>query len=255
MVDLHCHILPGLDDGAIDEEASLEMMRLAVAEGISVIAGTPHHRNGKYLTECESILAGVERLNELAKLHELPLTIVPGQEIRLYGEIEADHQEQKIMPLGGKSRYILIEFSNSHIPHFTERLFSNLQALGLQPIIVHPERNSEFLARPEKLIQMIEKGALVQVTASSLTGHFGKEIQKFSHQLIDADAVHVIASDAHNVTSRGFHMKAAKELLEKKYGSDYVDFLMRNAEDILENKLVYPPQPSAVKRKKFFGLF
>ena len=255
MIDLHCHILPGLDDGAVDEVASLEMLQVAVDEGITVIAGTPHHRNGQFMNECEVILASVERLNVLAKKNNLNIKIVPGMEIRLSGEIEEDHQNQKIMPLGGDTRYILVEFSNRHIPHFTERLFANLQGLGLHPIIVHPERNSELQSNPNKLIQMIEKGALVQVTASSLTGHFGRDAQKFAYQLMDADAVHLIASDAHNVTSRGFHMKTAFDVINKKYGSNYVYELQTNAENILKNKLVYPPQPSPIKRKKILGIF
>ena len=255
MIDLHCHILPNLDDGAVDEAESLEMMKTAIEQGITVIAATPHHQNGRYINEREGVLAGVKRLNELAEEHQLKIKIIPGQEIRLYGEIEADYQAQKIVPIGDNTRYILIEFSNRHIPRYAERLFYDLQLQGLKPIIVHPERNSEIRSNPEKLMTLIEKGALVQITASSVTGGFGKKVKMLTHQLIDANAVHIIASDAHNISNRGFRMKEAMKALEKKYGADYVEYLQSNARDIIENKVIYPPQTGQVKSKKVWGLF
>jgi len=255
MIDLHCHILPNIDDGAVDEAESLEMMRAAIEEGITVIAATPHHQNGKYNNEREAVLAGVKRLNKLAEEHQLAIKIIPGQEIRLYGEIEADYQSQKIVPIGNNTRYILIEFSNRHVPRYAERLFYDIQLQGLKPIIVHPERNAEIMENTEKLMKLIEKGALVQITAASVMGRFGKKIQKFTHQLIEANAVHIIASDAHNISTRGFEMKAAIEVLNKKYGTEYVQYLKQNAHDILDDKDVYPPVTEAVRRKKILGLF
>lgn len=255
MIDLHCHILPNIDDGAVDEAESLEMMKTAIDEGITVVAGTPHHQNGKYNNEREVILAGVKQLNELAEEHQLNIKIIPGQEIRLYGEIENDYQDQKLVTIGDNTRYVLIEFSNRHIPRYAERLFYDIQLQGLKPIIVHPERNSEIMENPEKLMNLIEKGALVQVTAASIVGRFGKKIQKFTHQLIDANAVHIIASDAHNISTRGFQMKAAIDALEKKYGADYVEYLQSNATDILADKPIYPMQTNPVKRKKILGIF
>jgi len=255
MIDLHSHILPGIDDGAANEKESLEMMKAAIEDGITIIAATPHHQNGKFINEREVILSGVKRLNELAKEHHLNIQVVPGQEIRLYGEIEEDYRHKKLVTLGGDSEYILVEFSNRHVPRYTERLFYDIQILGLKPIIVHPERNLEIIESPEKLIHLIEKGALVQATAASITGCFGKKVHKFTHQLIEANAVHIIASDAHNTSSRGFQMKNAVEVLEKKYGADYVHYLKTNAKDILANNLVYPPQPELYKRKRILGLF
>lgn len=255
MIDLHSHILPSLDDGAVDEAQSIEMMRAAIDEGITIVAATPHHQNGEYNNEREVILAGVKRLNDLAEEHQLNIKIVPGQEIRLYGEIERDYEDQKLVTIGDNTRYILIEFSNRHVPRYTEQLFYDLQLQGLKPIIVHPERNLEIMASPEKLMKLIEKGALVQVTAGSITGHFGKKIQKFTHELINTNAFHIIASDAHNISNRGFHMKGAVQALEKKYGAEYVEYLQSNARDILADKAINPWQTTVVKRKKLFGIF
>jgi len=254
MVDLHCHLIPGVDDGPTTEAESLEMMKVAIQEGITVIAATPHHLNGKYINNREDILKAVEQLNGLVKSHQLPLKIVPGQEIRINGQFEEDYDNEKIVTVGGNTQYVLVELPSNHVPRYATRLFYDIQLKNLRPIIVHPERNSEIIKNPEKLMQFIEKGALVQVTAASITGCFGKKIQKFSFKLIEANAVQIIASDAHNITSRGFQMKGATQLLKKKYGSDYVESLLTNAQHILANKVVVPSLPESMERKKLWGI-
>jgi len=252
MTDLHSHVLPGVDDGAKDEAMSLAMMRAAVADGITHLAATPHHQNGRYRNERLDVLEKVAALNELAAQNQLDLTVVPGQEVRLYGELLEDFSHDKLVPFG---RYLLIEFPTHQVPHYAERLFYEMQLSGLTPIIVHPERNVELLKRPERLVSFIEKGALVQVTAASVMGRFGKKIQKFTHQLFLADAVHIIASDAHNTDSRGFCMGEAYGWIEKKYGEDVAEALQNNAKAVLANEVFYPNPPQAVKSGKRFGLF
>lgn len=252
MIDIHTHILPGIDDGAKDEAMSLEMMRTAVSEGIHTLVATPHHQNGRYQNEREQILNDVAKLQKLADGHQIQLKLVPGQEVRLYGGLLEDFQAGKLAPIG---RYLLVEFPTSHVSSFAARLFYDMQLQGLTPIIVHPERNSELLKRPERLVEFIEKGALVQVTAASVVGKFGKKIQKFTHQLFLADAVHLIASDAHNTTTRGFQMKAAFNWIEKKYGEEKAQALHENAKAVIEDKVFYPNPPSAVKSSKFLGIF
>lgn len=254
MIDLHSHILPYIDDGAKNETESLDMLHQAVAEGISTIFATPHHQNGKYRNEKEDILSQTVRLNKIAQSNGLDIQIVGGQEVRLNGEIIQDFQAGKILPLGN-SRYLLVELPSAHVPHYTERLFYELQLVGLIPIIAHPERNSQFLQHPEKIFQLIEKGALIQLTASSLIGHFGKKIKRFSWQLLKADAVHFVASDAHNLASRDFQMRDAFLLMEKKYGEDFVENLKDNAQKVLLNKSIYPPTPLKFGRHKFLGVF
>ncbi|MDF2858571.1 MAG: tyrosine protein phosphatase, partial [Neobacillus sp.] len=138
---------------------------------------------------------------------------------------------------------------------YTEKLLFDLQLKGLTPIIVHPERNSELIERPEKLYQLVEKGALTQVTASSLCGYFGKKIKTFSEQLIEANLTHFIASDAHNVTSRGFKMREAFGIIEEKYGNDLVYLFEENAELLVEGKNVMKEVPEQVKKKKRFIFF
>src|SRR5699024_8954960 len=121
------------------------------------------------------------------------------------------------------NQYILIEFPTSSVPDYSERLFFELQNGGITPVIVHPERNHAILKDPSILYEFVSRDILAQVTAASYTGKFGREIEKFSEQLIETDLVHFLASDAHNVTSRQFYMKEAFEKLKRQHGAEKVN--------------------------------
>ncbi len=255
MIDIHCHILPGVDDGAQTIEDSIIMAKEAVQEGIRTIIATPHHQNHQYINEKHSILEKVSDLNEQLVKAEVPLKILPGQENRLYGEILEDYLAGgKILPLA-ESSYLFIEFPSGHVPRYAERLLFDIQTEGLIPIIVHPERNQELIENPDMLYKFVKNGALTQVTAGSVCGYFGKKIKKFSHQLIEANLTHFIASDAHNVTSRGFKMVEAFGEVEKSFGNDMVYILKENAELLVVNQRVNKEIPEKVVRKKFLGIF
>lgn len=254
MIDLHCHILPGIDDGARKIEDSLEMAKQAISEGIHTIVATPHHQNGKYINDKNNILYQVSRLNECFLKENIPLTLLSGQEIRIYGELLEDYRNGKIMPLN-HSKYILVEFPASQVPQFTERLLYDIHSEGLTPIIVHPERNSRLIEDPDILYNLVNKGAMTQVTASSLTGRFGRKIKKFSLDLINANLVHMIASDAHNISGRSFHMQEASDLIISEYGLDMVYMFQENAEAIVNGGTCYKDMPERIKKKKFLGIF
>ena len=185
----------------------------------------------------------------------IPLTILPGQENRIYGEIIEDYLSGgKILPLAETS-YLFIEFPSGSVPRYAERLLYELQTEGLVPIIVHPERNQEIIENPDLLYKFVNNGALTQVTAGSVCGYFGKNIKKFSRQLIEANLTHFIASDAHNVHNRSFKMVEAFEQIEKSYGMDMVYLFRENAELLVQGKNVFKEMPEKVQRKKFLGIF
>lgn len=255
MIDLHCHILPNVDDGSASSEMSIEMAKRAVSEGITAIVATPHHQNGRYLNEKEAILQSVEQLNSLLVREGVPLTILPGQENRIYGEILDDYHQDKILTLNNTGKYLFVEFPSSQVPRYAERLLFDIQSQGIIPIIVHPERNSRLLEDPDLLYNFINKGALAQVTASSLVGHFGKKIKKFSHQLIDANLVHFVSSDAHNLQHRSFHMQAAIDVIESEHGRDYYYMFLENAQCVIDGTQCYKESPEKIMRKKFLGIF
>jgi protein-tyrosine phosphatase len=254
MIDLHCHILPNVDDGPKDLAESVEMAKQAVQQGIKTIIATPHHRNEKYENHGQTIFGQVEEFNRVLKSENLDLTVLPGQETRIFGEMVEGLESGEILPLN-QGKYVFVELPSGHVPRYTGQLLFDIQLKGFIPVIVHPERNQEIIENPEVLYQLVKKGALTQVTASSVSGHFGKTIKKFSLQLIEANLTHFVASDAHNTSSRGFKMVEAYDVVAKNFGIEAVYMFRENAELVVQGKSVYREAPERVKRKRILGLF
>ncbi|HEX5352303.1 MAG TPA: CpsB/CapC family capsule biosynthesis tyrosine phosphatase [Trichococcus sp.] len=256
MIDLHCHLLPGVDDGARTLDDSLAMAQLAVSEGISHILVTPHHNNGKYLNPKEAVLEATAALQSELDARGIGLTLFPGQELRINGEILEDIEKGDILFIDDEEHYLLIEFPTMSIPHYAESLFFKLRQKGITPVIVHPERNQAIMDDPNILLPFIERGALAQVTASSYVGAFGKDVAKLSKQLIDANLVHILASDAHNIRGRGFHFQKAFTKLEAEFGPEKVDYFKQNAKNLFNGDVVHTEAPAEVyQNKKKFRLF
>ncbi|MCM3116052.1 tyrosine protein phosphatase [Neobacillus sp. MER 74] len=254
MIDLHSHILPGLDDGAKNLSESVNMAKKAVEQGIHTIVATPHHLNNRYENPKQTIIDRVRELNKALLEEKIDLYVLPGQETRIHGEMVEGYEIGEILPIDN-TQYVLVEFSSGHVPRYTEKLFYDLQTKGLIPVIVHPERNQEIIERPEVLYQLVKKGALSQVTASSICGDFGKKIKSFSMKLIDANLTHFIASDAHNTSNRTFKMREAFDIVQGKYGIDMVYLFQENAELVIEDSHIYKEVPERIKKKKFFNIF
>lgn len=248
MIDLHCHILPGVDDGARTLEDSIEMAKLAVEEGITHILATPHHQKRNWMNEKDKVIKIVNNLQSELNNRDIDLTIFPGQEISIYGELISDLEKGKLLSTDESGQYFLIEFPTSAIPSYSERLFYELQLLGKTPIIVHPERNHQILENPNRLKDFVDKGALAQLTAASFTGRFGKKIEKLSKQMIEANTVHFIASDAHNTVNRYFHMKEVYEAIAKEYGGDKRNTFHQTTKDLINGNPVITPETHQIKK-------
>ena len=253
MIDIHCHILPGIDDGAKTLDESVQMAQAAVAQGIETIIATPHF-NYHYNNEKAAILEQTAAFNKQLTEQNIPLTVLPGQEIRIYGEVVQDYQSGKLVSLA-ETNYLMIELPSGHVPRFTERVLYELQLEGVIPVIVHPERNQEIVQNPNLLYRLVKNGALTQITAASLCGGFGKNIKRFTQQLIEANLTHFIASDAHNVTTRSCKMAQAIELLEKKCGSGTVYYFTENAHLLVKGSAVQREIPHRIKKRKLWGIF
>jgi len=171
------------------------------------------------------------------------------------GDMIKQLEQGQLLPLNETSGYIFVELPHDHVPRYTSQLLFDIQVAGYQAIIVHPERNRELMQNPDQLYKFVKNGALTQVTAASVCGNFGKKIQKFTQQLIEANLTHFIASDAHNTSTRGFHLKEAYDVIEKEYGIDFMYFFMENAAYLRDGQNVAKEIPSRVKRRKFLGLF
>ncbi|MDQ0206998.1 tyrosine-protein phosphatase [Alkalicoccobacillus murimartini] len=253
MIDIHCHILPGLDDGAASLSHSVEMARTAVQEGITTIIATPHHANPYFDSTVDEMAAGVEAVNSALIDEGIPLTVKSGQEIRLFGELVEHLALGRSIPLMGEGRYVLVEFPTNSVPAYSERLFYDLAVQGYTPVIAHPERNKVLLQKPDKLFEFVRNGALTQITTSSVTGHFGKTIKSFTDQLIEANLAHLLASDAHNLQARTFRMKQASDIIEEEHGTDLLYQFRENGELLVSNQnlIIHPPEPVRKKKKRF----
>jgi len=248
MIDIHSHILPGLDDGAKDWEESLAMAEKAVQDGTTKMIATPHHKNGMFDTEPEQIRERVELLRGKLAEREIALEIAAGQEIRLYRDLIEDMESGSKLLTLNDSRYVLIEFPRDRIPSSAEEMIYELGIRGKVPIIAHPERNAQILKRPDDLGRLIENGALAQITSHSLTGGFGKTIGKKSIELCKRGYVHLIASDGHHPNGRSPKMADSLNLLEKHFGEGYVRQVVSNAAAIWDDGEV--AQPVVQKKSK-----
>jgi len=254
LIDIHSHILPGIDDGALTMEDAVSMAKLAVNEGITKIIATPHHQNGIFFNRQQDIVKRVRELNCVLQSENIPLEVLPGQETRIYGSLLDDFEKGDILTLN-HTNYLFVELPSGHVPRYTEQLLFEMQLKGLTPIIVHPERNAEIMNNPEKLLNLVKKGALAQLTAGSLTGHFGKKVQRLSVQLIESNTIHFIASDAHNTSTRSFFMRESISKIHKEFGSQVDYYFHQNAELIVQGQPIYKQEPSKIKCKRFLGIF
>ncbi|MGE5458877.1 MAG: tyrosine-protein phosphatase [Methanobacterium sp.] len=197
MIDIHAHILPGLDDGAQDLETSLQMARIAAADDISQIIATPHVISTVFPNSREQILEAANQLRQALQQQKIPLELFPGGEYRLEADLPKRLQKGEILTLNDGGKYLLVELPNNVLPPFFEEVIYDIQLQGVTPIIAHPERNQVIMEKPKILKQLTDRGILAQITAASVIGDFGKEIKKSSWQLIKQGSIHFIASDAH----------------------------------------------------------
>ncbi|MHC5218003.1 tyrosine-protein phosphatase [Enterococcus sp. LJL128] len=251
MIDLHCHILPGIDDGAQTLEDSIAMAETAVAQGIEHILCTPHHNNGSYNNPAAEVILKVRELQGVLDLRGIPLTLYEGQEVHITEKLLQQIQDGDILFADLNDKYILIEFPFEGIPEYTEPIFFELTQRGHRPIIVHPERNSTFIEDPNRLIPFIQMGALAQLTAPSYLGVFGREIEQTAKLMVEHNLVQMMASDAHNTKRRSFFMQRAFKAIEQEFGKRKVTAMEFCARDVLNGDEIARPVFKEIKRKKF----
>jgi protein-tyrosine phosphatase len=253
MIDIHSHILPGLDDGASNLQDSINMAKNAAGIGVSHIIATPHHKNGLYLNEKEDIINRVQMLNIILEKENIPVSILPGQEIRIYKDFLCDIEE--FLTLNDTGKYLFLELPSNHFPSYALDLIYEIQLNEITPIIVHPERNSELHANPKLLFKLIDEGAVTQITTGSVLGVFGKRIKSFTESIIKHNLTHFVASDAHNLNKRNFNLDRAYIEIEKKFGSIYVNAFKANAISLINGQPILDSQPLPYRRKKLLGIF
>lgn len=241
MVDLHCHILPKIDDGSRSMAESVAMARLARASGVDRIAATPHFPGRAESVELlPKILNRVTRLRSELEREGIDLMILPGAEILCLPET-AELAKKGMLPTIGDSRYLLTEF---YFDTPAQTLDAMLRALAQReyiPVIAHPERYGAVQRRPELARRWFEQGYVIQVNKGSVLGAFGPEPERCAGQLLRQGTVHVIASDAHRADARTTDMGPVRAWAEENLGREYADVLLRrNPGRIIAGKSVVP---------------
>lgn len=255
MIDLHNHILVGIDDGPSDIEQAVKLIQQAKSQGITGIVATPHHLHPRYRNQFQQVTTKLAELRQHPTIQQLEVTLFPGQEIRITDEILTGLEEGSIQGIN-KSKYLLIEFPTSEVPHYTKRLFFEIQTRGYVPIIAHPERNKAIAQHPELLYELVNQGALSQLTASSLTSGFGKKIQRLSLKMIDCHLSHLVASDAHHCIQRPFAMNTLFNHPKLASYSNAIHRLVSNATSVVNNQDIHLERPTPPgKVKTFFNWF
>jgi protein-tyrosine phosphatase len=204
MIDIHSHILPGIDDGAQSLDDSLAMARIAVESGTRLLVATPHIHPGRYANQRENIARAVADLRQALAGHGIPLQLAMGAEVRLCPEVIPLIGAGQVPFLGEQDgfRWILLELPHSHVPTGSEKMIDWLYGQKIRVLLAHPERNKGFLADPERVRPFLDRRCKFQVTAGSVAGKFGERVRLFAEELLRRSAVSVLASDAHNTDHR-----------------------------------------------------
>ena len=253
LVDIHSHILPGIDDGSPDMATSLKLAQAAVDDGITHALMTPHHLNGRYYNHKSDVIKLTEIFKKQLEENNIPLTVFPSQEVRLSADIPQALDNDDILFCDEDGKYMLLEFPSEDVPTYASKMTFDLLGRGITPIIVHPERNNKILHHPEVLQDFLEQGCLTQVTASSYVGVFGNEIADLSERLIEAGQVATFASDAHSLAKRESKMTEAYDKLASQNKAD-VKIFQQNAKSIINGDRVSLDW-KALRRKKKFWIF
>ncbi|MGI8606677.1 MAG: tyrosine-protein phosphatase [Gaiellaceae bacterium] len=250
MLDLHSHILPGLDDGARTLADSRKLARTALADGVRAIAATPHVR-ADYPTSVEAMEASVATVRRDFEEHGIELEVLHGGEIALDRFGDLSHEELERFTIGQTGRYLLVEFPYSGWPLDLEQRLFELRVAGLDSLLAHPERNREVQADPARLEPLVAAGTLVQLTAASLDGRIGRSSQAAAESLLSRGLAHVIASDAHTPEVREVGIAAAAASLKDK---GLARWLVEDAPAAIAAGEPIPARPAhPARRKRRFG--
>ncbi len=220
MIEIHFHCLPRVDDGPASWEEAVALCRAAAAEGTTRIVATPHVLRGGWANANPVVRNRlVQALNE--RLGGTP-RVLPGCEYFYSDDVTALAKKGPTSPLSGLAhgKYLLVEFGPAHVPPTVVSAFHELRVLGLHPVVAHAERHPVFVRQPDRLAELVRRGALVQITAGSLVGDFGKTAQQACEEFFRLRLVHAVASDAHSLSKRPPRMAPARERVRKKWGAD-----------------------------------
>ena len=247
-VDIHCHLLPGIDDGSPDWKTTLRMAEMAVADGTQAIIVTPHQLGNYAHNLGDTIRALTKQLQDMLNQHQIPLQVLPGGDVRIEDGMLEGLVAGDVMSLGDRRNHVLLELP--HELYFPlEGVLTALQRQGMAGILSHPERNRGLLREPDLLLGLVDRGCLMQVTAGSLLGTFGPNPQALAEWMLGAGLVHCIATDAHGTKSRRPLMRRAFErVIELTDESTATDLCCSTPALVAQGKRVPPGRRPVTRR-------
>ena len=250
MIDMHSHIINGIDDGSKSIEMTINMLKKAEQSGTTDIIATPHFMRGRFEVEYNEVLKKVEELKGISRENNIDINIYAGQEV-YYSRKLLEYYNDKIIGTINNSKYMLIELPmlEFNIEEVINTIYE-LQIRGITPIIAHPERYKPFIKKPSMINALIKEGMLFQLNAGSIAGDFGKDVKKTATKYLEHNIYSVIGSDAHRDRGRDTDMREALNILEEDKKEEFIN----NGRAILENKDV-DFKGTTVKEKKFLGIF
>jgi protein-tyrosine phosphatase len=245
LIDLHCHILPGIDDGPDDLRSSLKLARLLADEGVETVAATPHLRDDHPDVRPTELRARCDDLRQALSQAGIDLTVVNGGEVDLLWAMMATDDDLALVSYGQGGSWLLIETPNGPLPPSFEQSVAELRGRGYRVLLAHPERNADFQSDPERLIELTRDGVALQITVSTL-GRSSRhsESSRLAHLLLERDAVHVLSSDAHGISGRG----RAPEWATLEAGSlpgERIEWMVQQVPAAILAGSILPPAPLA----------
>ncbi len=252
MIDLHSHILHGIDDGANSLEISLAMARAYVDDGVAVVACTPHILPGLYNNSGPAIRSAVAQLQFALTLADIPLNLVTGADNHLTPTMVRDLRTGHLLSLAD-TRYVLIEPPHHVVPPRMDETFFALVTAGFVPILTHPERMTWISQHYAAVKNLAQSGVWMQLTAASIVGMFGKTALYWSERMLDDGLAHIIATDSHDIVTRKPCLKLARDRVLKRVGEFEAENLVsKRPRGILDNvaphELPLPPGSSAMQQ-------
>lgn len=226
LVDVHCHILPGLDDGSQDMEETLRMLRIAAAEGIAEMIVTPHFNSSGRSASPELVQNTLQRVRGAAEREGLPIRLFPGNEVNYFNDLPTFLEEGRVLTMNG-TRHVLIEFLPSVMFRTLQNAMEAVLGVGYKPILAHAERYNCILEDSEQVAFLWDMGVQIQVNASSIVGKSGGNVKRFVHELLDEDLVDYVGTDAHGSEHRTPQIAKCRDQLLKKYRQSYVERILR----------------------------
>ena len=252
--DIHCHLLPGIDDGAGDWSVSLTMAQIAVKDGIDCCVLTPHQLGEYTGTTGDQIRKLTSDFQTLLDQHAVPLRVLPGADVRIDSDMMQRLAEGDCLSLADARKHVLLELPHElYMP--LEPVLSQLERTAMTGILSHPERNEGILARRDLIPPLVEAGCLMQITADSLKGAFGAAPQNFCHWMLENGYVHFIASDAHGVSRRRPTINKAYEIAVDLVGQEYAEAICCVNPSAVATGQTVPPLPRLREKSLFRRIF